>query len=417
MNKKSSLSVLVWLLITFIALSGPALAAQKPGVKIISPKKNAIESGSSVQVSGSASSKAGIASVWWRVNNGSWQQANGTTQWSATVPLVPGANTVQVYSKDQTGNVSKTASVSVVSSYNLVSTYWPMYDGDTKNFNGVTALGPATMTFSETGTNMFDMTITPVDTDGDSAVMSFHLNGNGNLLLDSEDAIGISLYFNPSLTELTPMLLAKGGQLKSSCLTTVYGSSVSITQTMSVKKSGTVTVPAGTFANCVTVSQSDKASVNGRSVTVGSQSYILAPNVGVIELAVISTNGTSFKLMGWEKLVSGTVNGVQIGSASNQLASSQSEVKSAGVIGTNSDTLPRLQVETPLARLDFTRLDDGQSQVTIKAMSGVAYDLEVGVPDPNGVLVWKTLWQGRLTGNSLCLSVPDPVAGTVYRLR
>ena len=88
--------------------------------------------------------------------------------------------------------------------------YWPMNDGDTKNYDGV--LGSVTMSFAATGLESFDMTVTPVDTSGDTGDMYYELDENDNLLLDGEDALGYELDFDPPLVELTALLVAKGGQ-------------------------------------------------------------------------------------------------------------------------------------------------------------------------------------------------------------
>ncbi len=400
------------------AVKPSAKIAQNPTVKILSPKPNALEAGNSVQVNGSASSKKGIVSVWWCVNGGAWQQANGTAQWSAEVPLNPGTNTVEAYSQDPVGNVSAIASLSLVSLENLVDLYWPMNDGDTKNYDGV--LGSVTMSFAATGLESFDMTVTPVDTSGDTGDMYYELDENDNLLLDGEDALGYELDFDPPLVELTALLVAKGGSVRSSSTGTILGVNISITQTVSVKNSGTVTVPVGTLTNCVTASQTITASARGRSAAASSESYVLAPNVGAIKMAALKASGASFKLLGWENLLSGTVNGVPIGdSASPEVSKAmrESEAKLANLITTDDKTLPELQVETPLVKLEFTRYDDGQSQLKLKGRSGCSYVLEAGAPDENGDLVWKSLWDGVLTNGSLSLPVSDPAAGTVYRVR
>ena len=393
--------------------------AQKPSVTIIGPKPNTTVPGDSVTINGTASDKNGIASVWWCVNGGIWQQASGTTKWTATVQVIPAANTIEVYSQDPAGNVSAIASVSVVSLANLVSYYWPMNDGDEKNYTGV--LGPATMSFAATGPQSFSMTVTPVDSNGDSGILDYELDPNDNLLLDDESVLGYTMYFEPPLIELTATLLAKGGSLKSSTTGTIEGINVPTTQTVSVKNAGAVTVPAGTFSNCVTCTQAVTAKVPGyASVSASAQVYVLAPGVGAIKMGVAKLSGVSFSLVGWENLVSGTVNGVPIGdpaSAAVNKSEHQSEAKLANLIKMDDQTLPEFQVEAPLAKLEFTRYDDGQSQLVLKGGSGNSYLLEAGAPDENGNLVWKSLWEGVLTKDSLSMPVPEPVAGTVYRVR
>jgi hypothetical protein len=60
----------------------------------------------SLQFKGTASDRSGVASVTWSTNTGSSGTAFGTTQWSATIPLLVGFNTVIIRSTDTAGNVS-----------------------------------------------------------------------------------------------------------------------------------------------------------------------------------------------------------------------------------------------------------------------------------------------------------------------
>ncbi|MGO9022206.1 MAG: fibronectin type III domain-containing protein [Syntrophobacteraceae bacterium] len=394
--------------------------AKKPTVTVLEPKQNASVPGDSVVVQGTASDKSGVASVWWCVNGCPWQQASGTAKWTANVPLVPGVNSVEVYSQDPVGNVSAIASLSLVSLENLVDSYWPMNDGDEKNYTGV--VGTMTMSFAATGSQSFDLTINPADSSGDSGDIFYELDASDDLLLTSEDYLQYTLDFEPPLLELDAALLAKGGSKTSSSTGTIEDINVRMTQTVSVKNAGTVTVPAGTYQNCMLASQAITASVPGHAaVSASSQDYVLARGVGVIKAAVIelSANGST-KLIGWEDLVSGTVAGVPVGNLASVAADKSGPVIGASLddlIKTNEQAMPKLQIETPLAVLEFTRYDDGESKLVLRGRSGYGYVLEAGAPDESGDLVWTPLWAGVLTEGPLSLSVPGSGAGTVYRVR
>jgi len=57
-------------------------------------------------VTGTASDNAGVASVWYQLNNGAWTVAatpNNWTNWSATLPLQPGVNTLRTSAVDTAG--------------------------------------------------------------------------------------------------------------------------------------------------------------------------------------------------------------------------------------------------------------------------------------------------------------------------
>lgn len=67
----------------------------------------------SLQFKGTAADRSGVASVTWSTNTGSSGTAFGTTQWSASIPLLVGFNTVIVRSTDTVGNVSSKSVVVV----------------------------------------------------------------------------------------------------------------------------------------------------------------------------------------------------------------------------------------------------------------------------------------------------------------
>ncbi len=78
----------------------------RPKVAITSPAEGSRASNTVVTVSGTASDNAGIYQVLWQINGGDNQVADGTTNWSASVPLNPGTNTFRVYSVDTSGNTA-----------------------------------------------------------------------------------------------------------------------------------------------------------------------------------------------------------------------------------------------------------------------------------------------------------------------
>ena len=81
----------------------------RPTLGISSPKPGAKWSNSVLTVTGKAADKVGVAKVWCQLNTGGWLPATGTTNWSATVPLLtPGTNTLAAYADDTSGNHSLT---------------------------------------------------------------------------------------------------------------------------------------------------------------------------------------------------------------------------------------------------------------------------------------------------------------------
>ena len=84
---------------------GPGLAP--PTLTILSPSSSTLStSASSIAFRGTASDSNGVASVTWSTNTGQSGAASGTTQWSATIPLLTGYNTITIRAADSAGNTA-----------------------------------------------------------------------------------------------------------------------------------------------------------------------------------------------------------------------------------------------------------------------------------------------------------------------
>ncbi|MGB7747948.1 MAG: leucine-rich repeat protein [Verrucomicrobiia bacterium] len=91
----------------------------KPTNKITTPTAGQHMTNALATVVGTAKDNWGVAGVWYQLNNGAWNATattNGWTNWTTTVELVAGTNTVKAYAMDLGGNFSTTNSLSVVSS-------------------------------------------------------------------------------------------------------------------------------------------------------------------------------------------------------------------------------------------------------------------------------------------------------------
>lgn len=89
--------------------TGPTRTADTtpPSLTITAPSSTAVStSGQSITVSGTASDNVGVAAVTWTTNTGSSGSAAGTNPWSATVPLLVGANTITIRASDAAGNIA-----------------------------------------------------------------------------------------------------------------------------------------------------------------------------------------------------------------------------------------------------------------------------------------------------------------------
>lgn len=82
-----------------------------PTISITNPADGAQFNESVLSVSGTAADDTSVALVELRLNAGVWQTATGTTNWTGSVNLVSGTNTIEARSRDSAGNYSTIASV------------------------------------------------------------------------------------------------------------------------------------------------------------------------------------------------------------------------------------------------------------------------------------------------------------------
>ncbi|MCI0347946.1 MAG: Ig-like domain-containing protein, partial [Acidobacteriales bacterium] len=97
--------------LTFVMQAGLSLTASfsdstRPTITVTSPANNSVVTNSSVILYGTASDDAGIQRVLCQLNGGAFENATGTTSWSAPALLVPGTNTIILKSVDLAGNES-----------------------------------------------------------------------------------------------------------------------------------------------------------------------------------------------------------------------------------------------------------------------------------------------------------------------
>ena len=86
-----------------------------PTLSFVSPKHNQQWSSPTFTVTGKAADNVAVGNVLYSLNNGPWVNAttaNGWTNWSGSLNLTPGTNTVRAYAVDSNANRSATNSVS-----------------------------------------------------------------------------------------------------------------------------------------------------------------------------------------------------------------------------------------------------------------------------------------------------------------
>ncbi len=146
----------------------------------------------------------------------------------------------------------------------LVDTYWPLNDGDQRLFSVRGA--PLTMSVATNDDGNFTMTSTFA---GSSEKLIFEEDSDGSYIT-GEKAVGPVISFDAPVTFLTDSLLQKGGTVRTD--TTVDNGLASAIITVTVENAGTVTVPAGRFANCKTILTRTKAASLSSSAYVSSSS-------------------------------------------------------------------------------------------------------------------------------------------------
>jgi uncharacterized repeat protein (TIGR03803 family) len=102
-----------------LTLQAIFVETSNPTLLITAPTSGQHMTNALATVTGTTSDKWGVTGVWYQLNNGAWNASattNGWTNWTTTVELISGTNTVKAYAMNLGGNVSTNSSVSMVSS-------------------------------------------------------------------------------------------------------------------------------------------------------------------------------------------------------------------------------------------------------------------------------------------------------------
>src|SRR5258707_595975 len=112
-------AVLTFVMQSNLSLTANFIDVTKPTVAITSPLDGSRVTNGTVTVQGTASDNNGVAQVLVQLGSGPFQVATGTANWSASLALAPGPNTVVAKSVDTAGNQS--APVSETITYAILS--------------------------------------------------------------------------------------------------------------------------------------------------------------------------------------------------------------------------------------------------------------------------------------------------------
>ena len=116
---------LQFMMVSNLTLLATFLETNKPTNSITAPVANQHMTNAMAYVTGTASDVWKVAGVWYRLNSNVWNAASTTnnyTNWTTTLTLLAGTNTINAYAINQGGNYSLTNTVSFVSSntFNLL---------------------------------------------------------------------------------------------------------------------------------------------------------------------------------------------------------------------------------------------------------------------------------------------------------
>jgi hypothetical protein len=116
-NSLTNSTKLSFLMRSNLSLTANFIETSLPKLIITSPLKNAKLNGSYIGMNGTASDAWAVTNVSYSVNNGGWNAAsteNDYSNWTATVTLAAGTNTIRVYAQNQGGLSSLTNSLKVI---------------------------------------------------------------------------------------------------------------------------------------------------------------------------------------------------------------------------------------------------------------------------------------------------------------
>lgn len=97
-----------------LVLTAAFADVQKPVLTITAPTPNEIWTNAGFTVAGKVTDNGPGGAVWYQLNGGNWNLAGGWSNWTASVTLHPGTNTVAAYAVDAAGNASATISQKMV---------------------------------------------------------------------------------------------------------------------------------------------------------------------------------------------------------------------------------------------------------------------------------------------------------------
>ena len=190
----SSNKAVPFLMQSNLAVTATFVDITKPVLTITAPTLNQRWSNEVFTAAGKVTDNGPVAGVSYQLNSGGWaeaQTANGWSNWTASLNLSPGTNTLRAYAVDAAGNRSATNSQQVIRvlTYWLPDYYYPTTEGNRWIYDGADSEGsPAQQEVRMDNTNFLITSFTGTTTVSNytrnvikvESAYGFYDSGSGN---------------------------------------------------------------------------------------------------------------------------------------------------------------------------------------------------------------------------------------------
>jgi hypothetical protein len=188
--------------------------------------------------------------------------------------------------------------------------YWPLNDGDNKTFI-YDRTNELSLVVHDYGGGEWQLCVDLPDV---SECLNIQCDQTG-CYLSSAESMGTTVSFDPPVLLLNDNILQNGGTVKTVTTATQFGlDPYPATYTVTVAKSGAVTVPAGTWLDCRSIKATEVATIPGYgTITASALTAYLGPRAGIIKMLIKQPSD-------YAALVSGSVGGVDLRCLANATA-------------------------------------------------------------------------------------------------
>ena len=378
---------------------------QKPVVVVTSPSPNSLVRDPIIPLKISATDNGGPVQVWWRLNDGPWQQtAPEMGSFSVDLYLNPGVNLISTYGVDLAGNSSSTNSLEVTCLEGIAKLYLPLNDGDRYEWDG-----PKGLYFGYISTKWGESIFTQSEPNEPTVKFGVRHDERGESIYwtsaQSEEwdrdigSIQFTYELNPPVQLFSPEIFANGGTMTKTASANIQfyirnsgksGTlSMSIQSVFKVAKVGTMTVPLGTFRQ---VRQADwivTASYEGKKSILTQMTMFLAPKVGPIRVSDYSADNGGLKFEGWINLVDGRVGGVDVRELVGPLSGIGIPLETQQAILPQAAPPEQQRVVSDTPQLEWMQDGAGVERLVLIGRLNHVYHIERGLQNAEGVVQWE----------------------------